>query len=177
MYTLFGMMAKLTKLAVRALDAVTPRMAKNSQALPKHLVTGKRGEEAAYFYLRERGYVIVARNWTSRRRKGEIDLIGWDGDALCFIEVKTRSTRDVKPAEAAVDRDKQSELRAMAREYQWRMTRRADRADYRTATNAVSSDKSASEMPYRFDVVSVYYDGEKRDVTQITLFQNAFARA
>ncbi len=108
------MLAKLTKLTIRILDAFAPRLAKNSQALPEHLVTGRRGEEAAYFYLRERRYVIVARNWKSRRRKGEIDLVGWDRRTLCFIEVKTRSTRDVKPAEAAVDRDKQYELRAMA---------------------------------------------------------------
>jgi putative endonuclease len=170
------MFAKLTKIAVRALDAVTPRRKKNSQAVPEHLITGKRGEEAAYFYLRELGYVMVARNWKSRRRKGEIDLVGWDNDALCFIEVKTRSTRDVKPAEAAVDRDKQRELRAMAREYLWRMARHVDRADLRPATNGdtVSSDKASSEMMYRFDVVSVYYEREKRNATQITLFRDAF---
>jgi putative endonuclease len=170
------MLGKLTKLVVRALDAVTRRRKNNSQAAPEHLITGKRGEEAAYFHLRELGYVMVARNWRSRRRKGEIDLIGWDGDVLCFIEVKTRSTRDVKPAEAAVDRDKQRELRAMAREYLWRVARNANHADLRAATDAgaISSDKRRTETMHRFDVVSVYYEGEKQRVTQITLFQNAF---
>jgi hypothetical protein len=38
-------------------------------------------------------------------------------DVLCFIEVKTRTTRDVKPAEAAVDRDKQRELSMVARDF------------------------------------------------------------
>ncbi len=171
-----GMMAKLTKLAVHALDAITPRRKNNSQAVPKHLVTGKHGEEDAYFHLRGLGYVMVARNWMSRRRKGEIDLIGWDGDTLCFIEVKTRTTRDVKPAEAAVDRDKQRELRAMAREYLWRITRQVDRIDLQPATKGgtVSSNMALSTMMYRFDVVSVYYEIEKSDATQVTLFRDAF---
>ncbi len=42
----------------------------------------------------------VARNFRLPNRGGEIDLIGWDRDVLCFIEVKTRTTRNVKPAEA-----------------------------------------------------------------------------
>jgi len=36
------------------------------------------GEEEAYFYLRKLGYVMVARNYRSARRQGEIDLIGWE---------------------------------------------------------------------------------------------------
>jgi putative endonuclease len=53
---------------------------------------------------------MVARNYRSPRRRREIDLVGWDGDVLCFIEVKTRTRRDVKPVEAAVNHDKQREL-------------------------------------------------------------------
>ena len=60
---------------------------------------------------------MVARNFRSPNRRGEIDLIGWHNDVLCFVEVKTRTTHDVKPAEAAVDRDKRRELLAVAREY------------------------------------------------------------
>ena len=77
----------------------------------EHQIT-RRGERDAYFYLRRRGYVMVARNFRSPLRRGEVDLIAWDGDVLCFIEVKTRTTRAVKPAEAAVDRDKQRALTA-----------------------------------------------------------------
>src|SRR5439155_479683 len=76
------------------------------EQVPQHQRTGRQGEEDAYFYLRKKGYVIVARNFRSPHHRGEIDLIGWDKDVLCFIEVKTRTTRDVKPAEAAVDREK-----------------------------------------------------------------------
>lgn len=165
----------LTKLLVRLLDGVGQKSRKRDA---EHLRTGQRGEDAAYFYLREHGYTIVARNWRSRRRKGEIDLIGWDGDTLCFVEVKTRSTRDVKPAEAAVDRDKQRELRAMGREYLWRAARGSKSRRAASATNhARHSSQQHGEDAYRFDVVSVYYDSERRSVTDITLFRNAFSVA
>jgi len=78
---------------------------------------GIRGEEAAFFYLRRLGFVITARSWRSHRYAGDIDLIGWDGDCLCFIEVKTRTTRDVAAAEASVDLSKRKTLRKMAGHY------------------------------------------------------------
>lgn len=107
---------RLTHATIRALDWLAGRVLPTDKT-PSHQLTGRRGEEDAYFYLRKLGYVIVARNFRSPHRRGEIDLIGWDKDVLCFIEVKTRTTRDVKPAEAAVDHGKQRELAAMAREY------------------------------------------------------------
>ena len=168
------MQPTLIRTVIRALDAVLLGR-KRTAAMPEHLVMGKRGEEAAYFHLRKLGYVIVARNWRSRRRKGEIDLIGWDKDVLCFIEVKTRGTRDVKPAEAAVDRPKQRELNAMAREYLWRMSRTSKNAFANSATDkSLHSSEIVSHRVCRFDVVSIYYEGEKHEVTEITLFQNSF---
>ncbi len=107
---------RLTHATVRALDWLAARTLPPDKA-PAHQVTGRRGEEAAYFYLRKLGYVIVSRNFRSPHRRGEIDLIGWHQNVLCFVEVKTRTTRDVKPAEAAVDRKKHRDLAAVAREY------------------------------------------------------------
>jgi putative endonuclease len=119
--------------------------------IPEHQRTGRRGEEDAYFYLRKLGYIMVARNFRAPRRRGEVDLIGWHNDVLCFVEVKTRTTRDIKPAELAVDYEKQRELRLVAREY------------LRLVTGSPQ---------YRFDIVSVYYDYKQ---PQFELFQNAFA--
>jgi putative endonuclease len=67
--------------------------------------TGVRGETFAYWYLRKNGYVIVSRNFMVPGMKGEIDLAGYDGKVLAFIEVKTRTSdadEIVKPGERKV---------------------------------------------------------------------------
>lgn len=142
---------RLTHATIRALDWLAERTLAADKR-PEHQRTGRRGEEDAYFYLRRRGYVMVARNFRSPHSRGEIDLIGWDQDVLCFIEVKTRTTRDVKPAEAAVDRDKQRSLAAVARDYLHHLP---------------------LSCQWRFDVVSVYYDFQS-SLPEFELFQNAF---
>ena len=91
----------LTRTVIRSLDWLASRVG-YIDPRPTHQRMGTRGEEAAYFHLRKLGYIVVARNYRSPRCRGEIDLIGWDADVLCFIEVKTRSSRDVKTAAAAV---------------------------------------------------------------------------
>ncbi len=106
----------ITQTALGLLDRITTKKT-DAQATPAHLRTGGRGEEDAYFYLRRRGYVMIARNFRTAGHHGEIDWIGWDKDVLCFVEVKTRTTRDVKPAAAAVDRKKRHDLRVVIRDY------------------------------------------------------------
>ncbi|MFQ5694833.1 MAG: YraN family protein [Terriglobia bacterium] len=79
--------------------------------------TGVRGETFAYWYLRRRGYTVVARNHRVPHLHGEIDLIGWEGDVLAFVEVKTRTTSSGGPPEDQVDANQQRVLQAMARDY------------------------------------------------------------
>ena len=145
------MSGRLTSFALRALDRAAKLALRPPTGAP-HLATGRRGEEEAYFHLRRLGYVMVARNFRSPRHHGEVDLIGWDGDVLCFLEVKTRTSRDFMPAEVAVDAEKQHDLRLVAREYLRRV---------------------AGSPAVRFDVVSVYLE-EAAGALEINLFKNAF---
>ncbi|HEY3928062.1 MAG TPA: YraN family protein [Candidatus Koribacter sp.] len=138
-------MRLLTQFAVRVLDAILP-----APDEADHIRTGRRGEELAYFYLRKHKYVIVARNFRTPWHKSELDLVGWNEGALCFIEVKTRTTRDVAPAEAAVDAEKRHDLRRVARHYLRQLPEQ-------TST--------------RFDIVTVYLD---KPQPEIKIIKRAF---
>jgi len=119
-----------------------------------HLATGRRGERAAYFYLRRRGLVVVARGWRSGMVRGDLDLIAWEGDTLCFVEVKTRTTRAVATAEASVDEDKRRVLRRLARHYLRQLP--------------------SPDVPVRFDILSIYFEEGKSP--DFDLFRAAFGR-
>lgn len=136
--------------ALATLDRLSAKLGRVVGSAP-HLALGIRGEEAAFFYLRRQGYVITARSWRSHRYAGDIDLIGWEGGCLCFIEVKTRTTRDVASAESAVDERKRKTLRKIARHYLRQLP----------APAAV-----------RFDVLAIYFESGVQP--EFLLFRSAF---
>jgi putative endonuclease len=141
---------RITRGVIGALDGLAVRLLP-ADARPPHQRIGTKGEEDAYFHLRRLGYKIVARNFRTPRCRGEIDLIGWDADVLCFIEVKTRTSVDVKTPQAAVDRHKRREVAQVAREYLRHLP---------------------PTCQWRFDIVSVYYD-RFTSRPQIEVFRNA----
>lgn len=149
---------RITQRLLRGFDRLVPE--KIHTRTSAHLRTGRRGEEDAYFYLRRKGYVMVARNFRTARHHGEIDLIGWTKDrgegVLCFIEVKTRTTHDVKPAHAAVNRKKRRDLRVVIRDY----------------LHSLPARQFPEPPTWRFDVITVYYEGIGGEPT-FELFQNA----
>src|SRR5579864_9513987 len=144
----------MLRFAIRALDRLNAKL-RRSPSRPPHLEAGSRGEDEAYFYLRKLGFIIVARDFRSPRRHGDIDLIAWEEETLCFIEVKTRSRRNFMPAEAAVDEEKRQTVSALAREY--------------LRQDAHARGKSPA---FRFDVISIYL--ESNGSPDITLFRDAF---
>jgi putative endonuclease len=87
--------------------------------------TGVRGETYAYWYLRRHGYILVARNFTYPGIKGEIDMVGYDGSVLAFVEVKTRTILESansspdfqRTPEDAVNSEKRRNLSRMARQF------------------------------------------------------------
>jgi len=143
------MQGSFTRFTLRVLDSAAKLLPQKNSG-PQHLTTGRRGEEAAYFYLRRNGYVMIARNYRSSRSRSELDLVGWDDATLVFVEVKTRSTRNIIPAEAAVDAEKQRDLSRVARDF---------------------LRKIKGSPPVRFDIVSVYFAGSD---AEIELFKDAF---
>lgn len=141
----------LLERGLEALDRLARRRA--GEELPAHLRAGMAGEDAAFFYLRRKGYVVVARRWSAGNVPGDVDLIAWQGSLLCFVEVKTRTARDMTPAEAAVDAHKRHVLRRLAHAYMRQLP-------------------AAEPPPVRFDVVSVYLvAGQRREFVH---FENAF---
>jgi len=124
--------------------------------LPPHLQTGVRGEFEALFYLRRLGYTVVERRWRSPELNGDLDLVAWEGATLCFIEVKTRTARDMTPAALAIDGPKRTMLQRMAASYLRSIPREAD-----------------GNILTRIDIVSVYLLG---DQIECELVRDAFPR-
>lgn len=107
--------------------------------------TGHAYEEKAAVYLERLGFDILERNF--RIRTGEIDIIAREGNTICFIEVKSRSTlRYGRPCESVTPKKQKSIIRTS--EY-WLMIHRCYQC-YR-----------------RYDVIELYSG-------QINLIRNAF---
>ena len=117
--------------------------------------TGIRGETYAYWYLRRLGYVFVARNFTPRGSKGELDLVGYDGETLAFVEVRTRTVREELTGlpELSVTSGKQQLLA-------------------RTAAHFLS-ERHVAECPLRFDVLAI--DNEAGKPPVVRLHKDAFS--
>lgn len=111
--------------------------------------TGIRGETYAYWYLRRHGYVMIARNFTYRGMKGEINLVGYDGATVAFVEVKTRTMagRDFGSPEDAVSREKQQHLSRIARQFL---------REYRTGG-----------APVRFDILAIEAPSGRRPIARL----------
>jgi putative endonuclease len=125
------------------------------------LRTGVRGETYAYWFLRRKGYILIARNYALPGFKGEIDIVGYDGDTLAFVEVKTRIIPQSVPhadrskyrlPEQAVDAGKRRNLMRIAR--QFLRIRRIE------------------SVPHRFDTVAI--ESQPGIRPQVRLYKGAF---
>ena len=119
---------------------------------------GALGESYAAAYLEQLGYRLVAANFTlpvGRNRRGaiinaEIDIIAYDGDTLCFIEVKSRSSEWFAPPQVNVDLRKRRQITRAARVYRQML--------------------GIKDQPYRYDVVTVILANDS--TPQIELLRN-----
>jgi len=125
-----------------------------------HIALGGRGEALAAAYLEKLGVRIVAANFVvpvGRSRLGavinaEIDLVAYDGETLCFIEVKSRMSDWFAPPEANVDRRKQRQIVRAAR-------------GYRRMFNL-------AKAPYRYDVITVVLPAGEKQNPEVQLLRN-----
>ena len=120
------------------------------------LELGRLGEVYAAAYLEQLGYRLVAANFTlpvGRNLRGavvnaEIDLVAYDGDMLCFVEVKTRASDWFAPPQVNVDLRKRRQIARAARAYRHML--------------------GIEDQPYRYDVLTVILG----DAPQIELLRN-----
>jgi putative endonuclease len=123
--------------------AAPPHVETSASGNAPHLSLGARGEALAAAYLERAGYILVAANFklpVGRNLRGaivqtEIDLVAYEGEVLCFVEVKTRASDWFAAPEQNVDRRKQRQITRAARVYRRTFGLHA--------------------APYRYDVVSV----------------------
>jgi putative endonuclease len=111
--------------------------------------TGEAGEAFAARLLRKRGYNILETNY--RNPLGEIDIIARDGDAVVFVEVKTRRSLHYGNPKWAVTPRKQRKISMVALYY--------------LKTTGQSQSKA------RFDVVAIHSAAQRPEVE---IIQNAF---
>lgn len=109
---------------------------------------GNAGEETVCNYLKNKGYIIAARNY--RTRGGEVDIIAMNRTTVAFVEVKLRRRSEFSAPREAVDEYKQQKLSLAASEYM-------------QSTQCILSP--------RFDVAEVISDGG----IEINYIENAFA--
>jgi putative endonuclease len=130
------------------------------------LSLGKRGEAFAAAYLEQAGYRLVAANFivpVGRNLRGavvnaEIDLVAYEGNTLCFVEVKTRASDWFAPPQINVDRRKQRQIMRAADTYR-RMF-------------------GLEDQSYRYDVVTVILSTKESDsVPRIALLRNFWTEA
>jgi putative endonuclease len=128
-----------------------------------HFDLGRRGEALAIDHLEQSGYRLVAANFSlpvGRNLRdvvinAEIDVVAYDAETLCFVEVKTRASDDFAPPQVNVDLRKRRQIARAALAYR-RML-------------------ALTTAPYRFDVVTVVLpvDGSAPRVQLIKNFWTA----
>lgn len=110
---------------------------------------GQIGEKTAADFLRRQGYTLLEQNY--RTPAAEIDIIAREGDCICFVEVKTRTSLKKGLPRESVHRPKQQKIISGATFY--------------------LKEKKISNQRLRFDVVDIILT---RETPEITLIKNAF---
>ena len=112
---------------------------------------GRAAEQMAAAFLRREGYQVEAAN--VRFKVGELDLVARDGETLCFIEVRSRTSEQFGSALDSITRMKRRRFILAVR---WYLARR----------------RRPWLGPMRFDVVAIQHPQDAPP--SLTLLRNAF---
>ena len=93
------------------------RQFRERRTLSPDAAVGRRGEDLAHRYLRNAGFMVVARNYRPSEGDAEVDIIARDGDTVVFVEVKSRTSADFGTPERAIGVEKQKHIVRAARSY------------------------------------------------------------
>ena len=107
------------------------------------------GENLAVNHLLSKGYDIIVRNYTYRKK--EIDIVAKNENQLVVVEVKTRQTAEIGEPWMAVTREKQKAIIQVAHHY--------------LVSNQI-------ELDTRFDVISIVHNSFR---TKIEHLEDAFS--
>ena len=128
----------------------------DSASRTKKQRTGVRGETFAYWYLRNLGYIFIARNYAPRGgAKGELDLVAYDAETLVFVEVRTRTVG--------------SQLAALP---ELSITAQKQHVVARTAQRFLA-ERHVQDTPLRFDVLAI--DNIPGSPPEVRLHKDAFS--
>ena len=106
---------------------------------------GTKGEDIAAAYLQQQGHALLDRNF--RTRYGEVDLVTRHGDAIVFLEVRTRRTATYGAPEESVTARKGQRVVLAAQQY--------------------LQDNGMEQRHWRIDLVSVRMAGGAPKVTHL----------
>lgn len=115
-------------------------------------IRGRLGEQIALDTLMQKGYSVIARNYSSPY--GELDIVAKQGDCIVVVEVKARGVGQTSSAADAVTKSKRDKI----------IKTTAYFLREHSATNAV-----------RFDVFEVYFDGDNNEISRTNHIENAFS--
>ena len=116
---------------------------------------GKWGEQLALDFLKDKGYMLIKKNF--RSRFGEIDLIMKNNEYIIFVEVKLRKNSNYAQAREFVSHQKQEKMRTTANLW--------------LTGNLSRKINSEKEHQPRFDVIEIYTTGNPPEIIHI---ENAF---
>ena len=122
----------------------------NSKKSLKRKRIGNNGEDGAVEFLKQNGYTVIARNYSSEN--GEIDIVSLKHGVLVFTEVKTNSDLRFGKAWVRVDGKKRSCMKRAVYDFLRFETKNGKVPYYRFGIRFTKKFKTT-----RCDVIEVYF--------------------